>query len=344
MKGLSGFAWIIIILIVLYLVNPSIFPFAVKPTTTTPTTKTCPDGSVIASTATCPGTTPSVTCPSTMQTTIKTALKNPLAGTLSYTQANLTIVDADSGEVKSISDFAAGGATKGYSTGVALSCGKHYKIYTWPNTNTSTNGNFTSCSKDLGIIDGDTAYIDFECSNATLPEFAVFTSSYANQSGNKNNDYWVTDVASTDAQAMGTNSVLTMILRYRANSTYSGGSQFGSDELSTYVCADYEMTAFSKSGVTTDRTDWVETDLPKWCANAGYDKAWKIPALKTSHGDRDAKITLKADLGNPSTDPRFYFVDEAYYQGSDGKMHYSSANDAGTDLGMTNKYVDINLS
>lgn len=329
-KGLSGFAWIIMILVVLYLINPSIFPFATTPTT--PTTPSTPS-------------TPSATCPSTLSTTVKTSIQNTLAGTLSYTRANLTIVESGTGEVKSQSDYTSGGTTKAYSTGVSLTCGKAYKIYTMPGTNASSNGNFTSCSKEIGVIQGDTAYVDFTCPNATQPEFAVFTSSYSNETGNANNDYWVKDAASTNAQAMGQNGVLTMILRYRANSTFSGGSTFGSDELGTYVCADYQLTAFSKAqGIAIDRTDWVPTDLPKWCANAGYDKAWKIPTMKTSHGDRDAKITFKADLGDPTTDPRFYFVDEAYYVGSDGKVHYSSADDSGADLGMTNRYIDINLS
>ena len=332
MKGLSGFAWIVIIIIAVYIFQPSIFTNLLT-RTVTPTTP-IPSG-------------PSVTCPSTMQTTIKTAIKNPYAGSLSYQLANLTIVDANTGEVKDAGDFTVAGTSKTYSTGKALSCGDHYKIYT-SSYNNGTASNYSSCSKDLGIISGDTFYNDMECVNATEPEFSVFTTAWANETGNANNDYWVKDAATTTTQTMGTGSKYTFILRYRANSTYSGGSQFGgySPELSTYVCADYQVAYFSiTQGITVDRTDWIDVPVGtvRWCANAGYDKAWKIPALTTKTADQEVRVSLNADLGNPSTDPRIYFVDEAFYTGVDGKIHFGSTDDSGNDLGKTNRYIDLNI-
>lgn len=342
MKGVSGWVILIVIVLLLYAWNQGMF--AAKPVIPA-TTKVCPDGTVVAITAACP-TVPGVTCPSTMQTTVKSTIQNPLAGTLSYVRGNLTFVDAADGSVKSTSDYTVGGASKSYSTGIALTCGKSYIVYTDTGTNASASTNhFAPCSKSLGVIQGDTVYNDMSCPNATEVHFRVFDSAYGNETNTEVDSGWTSERASTTSNTMGTGSTLTMIVRYRVNTSVSSGATFGSDELSTYVCADFELTVFSKtSGITVDRTDWVDTDLPKWCANAGYDKAWKIPTPKSTHGERDVKISFKADLGNPASDPRFYFVDEAYYIGNDGKIHYSSCNDAGTDLGQTNRFIDINLA
>jgi hypothetical protein len=338
MKGLSGWAWVVIAIIALYFINPGMFPFSAGGSG--PTTKVCADGTVVAISATCPTETPQVTCPSTMQTTIKTAIQNPLSGTLSYEVANLTLVDASDGTVKSTSDFTTRGSTKSYSTGVALTCGKSYKMYTTPGTNASVKY-FASCSKDVGKIEGDTAYVDFACANSTQPEFQVYWSNWSQASAAG----WAKDGYSAGADAVAQNGQITYTLRYRANSTLAGSSQFGNDELSTYVCADFDLSKFSKSsGVTTDRTDWVEVDLPKYCSNNGFDKAWKIPAIKSTQSERDAKVAIKADLGDPATNVTLVFVDEAYYVGADGKIKSGTVDDSGTDLGQTNRYIGFFLS
>ena len=336
-KGLSGLTWLVLILVVLVFTGVIKIPgFATTPTPT-PTTKVCPDGTVIAISAACP--TPAVTCPSTMQTTVKSAAKNPLAGSLTYTLTNLTFVEADSGEVKSTSDFTVAGSTKSYSTGVALTCGKHYKVYTNPGTNASAQKNFTSCSKDLGTLSSDTLYSDFDCAAASTVEFQAYFNNWSLALD------WTEDGLTTNANPMIQGTILTSIIRYRVNTTVNTDSQFGSNELSTYICADFPLTAFAKTDINPDRTDWVEElSLPTFCSNNGYDKAWKIPAVKTTHGERDVKITMKASLGDPTTDIHLYSVDEAYFVGSDGKIKYGTVNDAGTDVGQPNRDIAINLS
>jgi len=215
-----------------------------------------------------------------------------------------------------------------------LNCGEKYKLYIL------NSASVVSASSPEFAADEAIERIEMTVANSSAVEFAVFSSAYANQTVG-----FRTDGVGNITDSLAANGVLTKIVRYRAA---TGTAQFGSDELNTFICADFSLARFSiTNGVSVDRSDWVVTTLPKRCSSAGHDKAWRIPAVKATEGERDVKITLRADLGDPvSTDsnPRFLAVDEATYRAQDGTVKIGTEDDTATDIGETNVFIELSLA
>lgn len=269
-------------------------------------------------------------CPDDLSTTVKARAKNPLNASLHYVPAPIEYVDLDrntrvGGETLTES------TTGTYSTGVSLTCGKEYKVMV------VNDASYVAVSKSTGVLSGDTVYVDLDVPQSSEVEFAVYDSGWDNIT-----TPWVQDTT-TSAQTFGSGTVNSYYLKVRAKSS---SAQFGSDELAVWICADFNTAKFSKSNGVTISGLIASPTLPDYCSANGYDKAWKISAIKSAEGERVYTVTLRADLGDPSSsdDVKFLFVDEHYYTKLDGTKTFGTADDSLADVGETNRYVTFDIA
>lgn len=275
-------------------------------------------------------------CPDDGTTTLLMRAKNPLNNTADWLSSATVYVSTPGGDPQfsEALNEATGGVFDDDET--SPSCGNSYVVHT------KNDGNYVYAEQPTGVIGGANQEVTLNVARSSEVEFYVF-----DEAGDNQTTTWVQDTISTTAEAMSSGSVLTYEIKYRAK---TGSAQFGSDLTSkapTWICIDADPTKYSKTnGVTISgggahsRT----TDLPKYCADNGYEAAYKIPPVRSTDGSKSILVTVRADLGDPTTDVKLMFVDSHAFEGGDGMHHVGTADDASSGVGETDRYVTINIS
>jgi hypothetical protein len=225
------------------------------------------------------------------------------------------------------------GSTKTYSTGVALQCGQTYTPYVLSGS-TVLSAKFAPVVATSGTSMHD--YVGQATSDVTFQAYA-----YPTLTNETNGAGYTQDFITNNAVDLNAGSSTALKVVYKAN---SASAQFGSNDpaIPPYVCADFLLTKIYKSDVTVNRADWVETDLPEYCANNGYEKAWKIPVVKQDA--QEVVITVKAYADTGDNNAKFLWVDSAYTTTGSGMIVANTVDSAGSEVGSTDRYVTLNLS
>ena len=276
-----------------------------------------------------------VSCPTTLATTLKTRVRNPLNSSLNYIAAPLSYVGSDN-KMKA-TDTGLSTTTGTWSTGAAITCGVAYTA------KVVNSASFIAVSRDVGVLSGDIVYNEMEGSPSGQLVFWIGDSNFNNQTsgvGDGGDNGWAQDTTTT-AQTFGAaaGASASYVLKAKVNST---AAQFGSDSLSTYVCADFDTAIYSKAnGVIISGLQ--EVPVSGICSTSGYDKMWKLAGpLKANAGEYVWTVSVKNDLAAASNkDVKFYFVDEHFYTGIDGTIKGGTQDDNSADVGETNNYVTI---
>lgn len=273
-----------------------------------------------------------------------------VTGTTTYIAAPLVPVESEypyktlAGSIAGLTDGAYGNASN------IVECGKKIRMITL------NDASYPLIVSEERVVDEPIERFDLDGTDSLEAQFRVYTSAWANETNGQ-----VQDTLSTNAQAMSQNSVLTM--RFDV-APLSGTGQFGAytpvlDEqtgevASAYICgfADNSVMTANDLTLSFNRVEKESTTLPKVCAANAISnsrtalRSWVAKPVKSSDGTPDGSITLGASSGNPgaNADPRFTWVDVHSYRGQDQLVHYGTANDAGTDIGETNRYFEINVS
>jgi hypothetical protein len=273
--------------------------------------------------------------PSTGTSTVSATYRNTDNSTLYYLAA--TVVYAQDGR-QITSETLTGGLTKSVSTGKSLNFGQSYDAYV-------LSSSVTNSKKFTFVADSPTKALDLEGTAASQAEFQLLTTSLGNLTvGDGTAGSFGQDETALTTTTLGAGETTTRIIRYRAKTS---NAQFGSEDtaLPAYVCAYFPLSKFNLGDVVVDRSDWTPVSMPKYCADNGYLKAWQIPAVRSASGEQDVKTTIKAyaDPG-AGNDVKFMFVDSAYYTSASGQIVAGSIDDAGSDVGSTNRYVTVDMS
>lgn len=269
---------------------------------------------------------PSIVCPDNLLTSVKVAARNPLNASLEYNSGTFRIVDAASG--KTVTTVTSGAS--GLGTGVNVQCGKDYILYyLGDGTLTSVKYPFTASGAELPI------YVDVP--EASDVEFKILDSSYNDVNGTSG---WYQDVAvPATAIAFGAGTTNTYYLKIRVTNS---AAQFGSDGLQNYLCVDFDTSKFSKTnGVIVSGLS--EVPVPAALQAQGMDKCWALPVIKSTDGEITYTVTLRADLGDPTSGVKFQVFDGNYYEKLDGTIGAGVANDAYTLIGSTDRFVTLNI-
>ena len=271
-----------------------------------------------------------IRCPTDLTVDLNVRAKNPLNASLEWVGA--TIYYAQDGISLGSATLNTDGTYKTITSGAE--CGEYYDLYTL------NDADYVAVSKKGILAQGASVEVDLEIPKSTDVEFKLLDNTYTDVNGTSG-FYKDVTVPST-AISFSSGDVKTYYLKVR---TVSGAAQFGSDELPVYICADFNLAKFSKSnGVIISGATPVE--LPTYCAINGYDKAWMIEPIKSTEGERTYTITIRADLGDPGTsdDIKFLFIDSHYYLGNDGTIKWGTADDTGTAVGESDRWIVVNLA
>jgi hypothetical protein len=320
MKGAVTFGQLLVLLLVAalvipvsFLVVPKLVPKEVVPISTTPEVT-------------------AAQCPQDLTTDIAARAKNPLAISPTYLAVPVTLFKGDqkvlTATLSSTGDYATV-TTNG-------ECGASDYVLAVVNS-----PNYVAKKVNVPRLTGAIKYVDFDVAPFSEVEFRVFDSSWQSLT-----DGFVQDVATNTPIALGAGSSADVRIQYRAKSP---NAQFGSDELKSYICADFNLAKYSKDqGVTISGSGVIglADTLPKYCAENGYEKAWVISPVKSTEATKEIMVSIKADLGDPtSTDPiKLIWVDEHYFIGNDGRLKSGTSNDASNDVGGVNRYITISVS
>ncbi|MEM5866326.1 MAG: hypothetical protein QXG39_00200 [Candidatus Aenigmatarchaeota archaeon] len=271
------------------------------------------------------------TCPSDLKTSIQARATNPLATGLTYVAATL-YYGKGTQVLGSASLLNTGAYTELTASGV---CGaSDYWVAT------VNDADFVAKKQNLPQLTGAVQYVDLAIPASCPVEFRVYDSAWVNLTAG-----WVND-ATTAQVSMGSGETADFRVQYR---TSSSACQFGSDELKTYICVDFNLAKFSKDNGVVISGDGVlgeASELPTYCANNGYEKAYILAPVKSTEGIKELRVSIKADMGDPgsSDDVKLLFIDEHYYQGKDGAIKSGTCDDAGTAVGESDTYITINLA
>lgn len=133
----------------------------------------------------------------------------------------------------------------------------------------------------------------------------------------------------------------------------SASSAWGSVDGGGVIGADHNLADFSReNGVKlSSLTGLSLTPITCPADMATYlnvDTCWKVDQLSSRGTATPARLsyTLKADLGDPGAadDVKFYFVDNQYFLDTDGQIKLGAFNSGGTDQGVANGLVTIDVS
>lgn len=292
-------------------------------------------------------------CPDSGLSDIRARLYNPLNSTLDYVpDQTVYIYSGNSEAVPSI--------TSNYnwaSSGTDPKCPGTYTLYTLPGNASGSAGwanAITSCMK-TAYVDGASSGEDFliACPRSSALKIRVIDSSYNNVTHGVAADQadaegWCTvDCAFATAKAVSSGQTLNYKIQAQTNVSMA---QFGSEGMGVILCADFDTSKFSKSsGISvTGGGASVLANVPEGTvfSTASCDKAWKVNTIKSTDGIITYDISLKADLGDPTTDIVWYLFDEGYFRGTTAGGPISKGyNDyAGNDLGNYNQKITFDLS
>mgnify|MGYP000144326429 CR=1 FL=1 len=279
-----------------------------------------------------------VNCPDDGTTTIKALARNPLNSSLEYTGAKLYYV-VNNRQVASAT-LNSGGAGTAYKEIYANAlCGKErFYLMTIDDSNHVyfKAGPFLAEGPimNLGPEDG------LEIPESTDLKFTVYDDVWnelTNSTLSPQQDVATVTAVSIDTS---TNKKVAVI----RVTTSSSAAQFGSDLAKPYVCADFDLSYYSKTGIILQGGGAVEvSDLPRYCANNAYEKAWQINPVKAL---TDFDLIVQDVLQDPGTsqDIKLIFVDQHAYEKTDGTIAVGTADDLSNDVGETNRYITISVS
>ena len=282
--------------------------------------------------------TTTVSCPDTGKTVVYALATNPDNASLEYTATTLYYVIGDEQRASASTNAGASGTAYAQINANAL-CGKD--VFYLETIDDSNHVYFKSkpftaegAAMYLGPSDGirvpESSDLKFTVYNKVWTELT--NSSLSPQQ----------DVATVTAVPVDT-STSEKIAVIEA-SLSSSSAQFGSDLAKPYVCADFDLSYYDKTGVRLVGGGAVEvSDLPKYCANNGYEKAWQINAIKAT---TDFDLYVEHPLQDPGTsqDIKLLFVDQHAYEDTNGKIKVGTADDLSNDVGETNRYITISIS
>jgi hypothetical protein len=272
-------------------------------------------------------------CPDDGTTDLNTKLRNPLNSTADYLTATLYWSDLLNNEISSVAQLGTGAYKQSSTT---TECGKKYKIYT------KNDGAYVYAEKTTPVLQGSGILVDMDVPRSSELEFKAF-----DENGDNQTSGYVQDTITSTAEAMasGGNLVYKVLVRTKVASAQFGSSM---STAPTYICVDADPSKFStSSGVSLSGSIGAVkgTDaLPKYCSDNSYESYWIIPPVKSSDGTKEMYVTIRADLGDPTTDVKLMFVDSHKFLGGNGRTAIGSSDDSATETGETNRYITINLS
>lgn len=133
----------------------------------------------------------------------------------------------------------------------------------------------------------------------------------------------------------------------------SASSAFGSRDGGVVIGADHNLAVYSReNGVKLSSLTGLAVS-PISCPDdmsryLNVDTCWKLDQVSSRATATPMRFTytLKADLGEPgaSDDVNFYFVDNQYFLDTDGTIKMGAFNNGGTDQGVANGKVSIDVS
>jgi hypothetical protein len=273
-----------------------------------------------------------VTCPQDLTTDIAVRARNPLSISPTYLAAPVTLFKGDQ-KILTATLTSTGDYATITTSGV---CGASDYVIAVVNS-----GDFVAKKVNVPQLSGAIQYVDFDLPASSEVEFRVFDSTWRNLTPD-----WVQDVATNPPITLGAGQSADVRIQYRAKSP---NAQFGSDELKSYICLDFNLAKYSKAnGVILSGAGIIgeATEMPKYCAENGYEKAYVIKPVKSTESIKELLLTIKADLGDPSTTDsiKLIFVDEHYYIGNDGKLKVGTSDDASVDVGEINRFIIISVA
>jgi hypothetical protein len=273
-----------------------------------------------------------VQCPQDLTTDIAARAKNPLAISPTYLAAPVTLFKSDQKVLTTTLT-----STGDYATVTTNGeCGaSDYSLVV------VNSPSYVAKKVSVPRLTGAIKYVDFDVAPFSEVEFRVFDSSWSPLTTG-----FVQDVATDTAISLSAGSSADVRIQYRAKSP---NAQFGSDELKSYICADFNLAKYSKDqGVTISGAGVVglADTLPKYCAENGYEKAWVINPVKSTEATKEIMVSIKADLGDPTSADsiKLIWVDEHYFIGNDGKLKSGTSDDASNNVGGVNRFITISVS
>jgi len=261
-------------------------------------------------------------CGVTTAPIIQFSARNYLDPTLYYRAAVVTYVDSTGSIIATETGTA--GASKSPSTGDSIRCGTDVTAYILSST--------TSASETASFT-VTTSPQDFEMqvTNNTEVTLALYDSTLANETTDGTTGHYAQGATGSVAHAMGSGDSLDMIIKAK---TVSTAAKFKD----AYICANFNLARYSKlNGVTIEGL--AEVDLPKYCADNAYEKAWKVGDVMSGKTYTYA-VHILADVSAPGDDNvAFLWADSAWYQDADGSIKYGTIGSAASDLGAANDGV-----
>lgn len=267
---------------------------------------------------------------------LMTKMKNPtrLNSTADYLAGTLYWAKADSGEeVSSVAQLATGAFKQSSTT---TKCDSSYVLYT------KNDGAYVFCEKETGPLHNGNNEFVIECPRSSELEFYAFDNAGDNQTAG-----WVQDTITTTAEAVGSGGTLSYKYLVRAK---TAGAQWGSsqkDKAKTYACIDADPSKFSKSsGVAINCKGHKKGtgELPKICSENGYESYYVVDPIGADDGELECKVTIRADLGDPTTDVKIYYTDDHAFTSSGVGYSIGTSDTSASGVGETDRYITINLS
>ena len=263
-------------------------------------------------------------CPDTLTTNLKVAARNPLNASLEYLAATFKIVDPTSNQIIGTVT----GSSSGLGSATSVECGRTYVLYYLG------DGTYTSVKKTV-TANGATEEVYIDLPKSSELQYTVYKA-YSNIT-----QEWGQDVTtSTQTFNSGTTETYTVKIRVK-----DSAAQFGADGLTVYLCADFNTAKFSKTnGVIVSGLSTI--DVPSGLQAQGMDKCWVMTPIKSTEGERELSIQLKADLGDPgaSDDVTFYIYDSQYYQKNDGTIGIGPTDDAYSLVGEVDRAFTFDIA
>lgn len=257
-----------------------------------------------------------------------------------------------------------------------LNCGETYSLLT-VNTSSATNATLVKC----GTFTAESAIERVSCLGAAGRQLTFTVNNMSYQlagTGQDNLTATVFTITTNDVLTVRFDVSVTggngMFGAYDRSATFSNndptvgepiaGSRgqnncpidgYTGKQACAYVCIGANPAVMSNSlGVALAYNGVVEASdkLPRYCGNnalsnsRSFVKAYAVRSIATSDGTISGTFTINADLGNPGAndDVRALWVDVAAVRGADGTVRYDTADDSNADIGLTNRYFEVNLA
>ena len=271
-----------------------------------------------------------------------------------YVAEAVSLVAADNNQV--LASYTANADGTFAATANALQCGRSYFTVTL-NDGTAVATKTATKVADSSIIEFDTVG-----ANSSQIEGNMYSLSFGNETNTANSFATGSqDFTTVTNTALGTGDTVT--LRFDI-STVDASSQFGATERicetntgvcgKAFVCATGASSIYASDDLSVSAPFVIGRTavLPSLCASsaptdAGVGRtAFEIDAITSGMGRVSGTYTIRSGLGNAAdtNNVRFIYMDNSFYQGSNGALKQGTSNDALSDTGETNNYMEANIT